>query len=114
MLLANYLPDSPKPQTQREPGVLKYGSSRNRNLNIAMAAVKLSPASNPGFAVTTVRTNKPFWPPQLIKIFSTRSFSAKSLFKLKHRLRVMFHLPNILHLGVTGVNRISLFKYFEK
>lgn len=107
MLLANHLPDSPKPQTQRQSGVLKDGPSRNRNLNIAVAAVKLSSASHPSFSVTTVRANKPFWPPHLTKICSARFFSVEILFELKQCLGIMFH-PRILYLGVTGVNRISL------
>ena len=109
ILLTDYLPDSFEPHSQGKVGILENRSSRNRNSIFALPTMKLPSVRFPSFFVTATRTNKSFWPSKLIQIFSTRFFRSKVLFKFKHRLRIVFHRPYILHLGSVGVNWISLF-----
>ena len=111
MFLADHLPYSSKPQTQWYSRIFKDRARRNRNSIFTLTASIQSVFHKPAFWVTTAWTDKSIWPSHLIKILSTRFFSRKALFRLKHRLRVVFHNPHILYIGGRSVKRITINLY---
>ena len=108
LLLADNMPDSQKPQTQRNTRILKDSSCCNRDPISTILALILSVLPYPIFSMITVWTDKSFWPSHLTKIFSARLFTIKKFLELKHSLRVILHSPRILHLGAVVVKRIAL------
>ena len=75
--------------------ILKDSSCCNRNPVSTILALILSVFPFPIFHIVTMRADKSFLPSYLTKIFSARLFAAKTFFKLKHRLRIVFHSPTI-------------------
>ena len=58
-LLADHLPYSPKPQSQRDSTILKYRASGNRKMILRSAASVESTAHIPAFLMTTAWTGNP-------------------------------------------------------
>lgn len=108
MFLANNLPYRSKPYSQRYSCVLKDRACRDRNSIFTLAASVKSITHTPAFLLSTTKAYKPFWPTKLINIFATTFFSRKTLFKLKNRLGIGIHDPNILHIVARSVNRITI------
>ena len=106
ILLADYIPHSPKPEPQRLDRVLKDGSSNNRCLEVAMPTSIKPSTRRPCLVMAASKTAKSIWPPQIKQILLAGFFVGKSLLEFKKGLRVVFHTP-ILYLVVTGVKCIA-------
>ena len=99
ILLADNLPNSPKPQPQRLVGVLKHGASGSGRLIPTNPANQPSPSCRPGFFGLASRTHESIRPTQFRQILPTGLFAAKSLFEFQDGARVIFHAPAYYILG---------------
>ena len=91
VFLVRHIPQSPEPNMQRFPCILKDRACRDRSLQSASLAVEQSPARSPSSHPLTGRARKTFRPTKCNQVFYAGVFSCKLTLKLHNVLRVIFH-----------------------
>ena len=81
ILLADYMPNRPKPKLKRFSGILKDGPCRYRGFVLTLRAMVQLATGHPRLVISTTRASKTIRPSKADYIFQARLFGVKRLFK---------------------------------